>query len=119
MNTPSSAEKREALYQRWLNPKDGAGNDLQFQSPEAKKAYEERIMRIKDAIELRKPDRVPVLILPSFFPVYHAGMTPQEVMYDYAKLHEAFKKFTLEFQPDAHLSATAPGPGRMFEILDY
>ncbi len=117
MNT--SEEKKEALYQRWLNPKDGAGNDLQFQSPEAKKAYEERILRIRAAIELRKPDRVPVIIMPSFFPVYHAGLTPQEVMYDYGKLGEAFKKFALEFAPDAHIGATAPGPGRMYEILDY
>src|SRR5512139_420319 len=108
----TSQEKREALFQRWLNPKDGAGNDLQFQSPEAKKAYEERILRIKAAIELKKPDRVPVIIMPSFFPVYHAGLTPQEVMYDYAKLGEAFKNFALEFQPDAHIGATAPGPGR-------
>ncbi len=112
-------EKQEALFQRWMNPKDHTGNPLQFQSPEAAQAFKDRIMRIRTAIELKKPDRVPVIILPSFFPVYHAGMTPQEVMYDYGKLHEAFKKFTLEFQPDAHLSATAPGPGRMFDILDY
>ncbi len=119
MNKLTPEEKQEALFQRWLNPKDPAGNPLQFQSPEAAQAYKERIVRIRTAIELKKPDRVPVLILPSFFPVYHAGMTPQEVMYDYDKLHAAFKKFTLEFQPDAHLSATAPGPGRMFDILDY
>jgi hypothetical protein len=119
MDKLTSEQKQEALFQRWMNPKDPAGNPLQFQSPEAAQAYQERIMRIRTAIELKKPDRVPVIILPSFFPVYHAGMTPQEVMYDYGKLHEAFKKFTLEFQPDAHLSATAPGPGRMFDILDY
>ena len=119
MNTLSSAEKREALFQRWLNPKDGAGNDLQFQSPEAKKAYEERITRIRAAIELRKPDRVPVIIMPSFFPFYNAGMTPQEAMYDYDKLGAAFKKFIYDFDPDFHIGATAPGPGKMYEILDY
>jgi hypothetical protein len=119
MDKNSSEEKMEALYQRWLNPKDGAGNDLQFQSPEAKKAYEERILRIKAAIELKKPDRVPVILMPGFFPVYYAGMTPHEVMYDYEKLNVAFKKYTLDFAPDGHIGATAPGPGRMFEILDY
>ena len=119
MNTLSSAEKREALFQRWLNPKDGAGNDLQFQSPEAKKAYEERITRIRAAIELRKPDRVPVIIMPSFFPYYNAGVSPQEAMYDYDKLGMAFKKFIHDFAPDSHIGATAPGPGKMYEILDY
>lgn len=119
MNTPSSAEKREALFQRWLNPKDGAGNDLQFKSPEAKKLYEERILRIRAAIELRKPDRVPVIIMPSFFPYYNAGVSPQEAMYDYDKLGTAFKKFIYDFDPDSHIGATAPGPGRMYDILDY
>ena len=117
MNT--SEEKKEALYQRWLNPKDGAGNDLQFQSPEAKKAYEERILRIKAAIELKKPDRVPVIIMPSFFPFYNAGVSPQEAMYDYDKLGTAFKKFIHDFEPDSHIGATAPGPGKMYDILDY
>lgn len=117
MNT--SEEKKEALYQRWLNPKDGAGNDLQFQSPEAKKAYEERILRIKAAIELRKPDRVPVILMPGFWPFYNGGITPQEAMYDYDKLGAAFKKFIHDFEPDGHIGATAPGPGKMYDILDY
>ena len=57
----SPDEKQEALFQRWLSPKDPAGNDLKFQSPEAEKLYKERITRIKDAIQLKKrPDRVPV-----------------------------------------------------------
>jgi hypothetical protein len=119
MDMKLALEKREALFQRWLNPKDGAGNDLQFQSPEAKKAYEERILRIKDAIELRKPDRVPVIIMPSFFPFYNAGMTAQEAMYDYDKLGAAFKKFIHDYEPDGHIGATAPGPGKMYDILDY
>jgi uroporphyrinogen-III decarboxylase len=119
MDMKLALEKREALFQRWLNPKDGAGNDLQFQSPEAAKAYRERILRIKDAIELRKPDRVPVIIMPSFFPYYNAGMTAQEAMYDYDKLGAAFKKFIHDYEPDGHIGATAPGPGKMYDILDY
>src|SRR5512147_1702419 len=119
MDMQLALEKREALFQRWLNPKYGAGNDLQFQSPEAAKAYRERILRIKDAIELRKPDRVPVILMPGFFPFYNGGITPQEAMYDYEKLGAAFKKFIHDFEPDAHIGATAPGPGKMYEILDY
>ncbi|MCX6070225.1 MAG: uroporphyrinogen decarboxylase [Chloroflexi bacterium] len=113
-------EKQEALFQRWLSPKDGQGNDLKFQSPEAAKLYKERITRIKDAIQMKKqPDRVPVLLAPSFFPVFHSGMTPRDVLYDYDKLQAAFKKFTLEFDADAHIGATAPGSGKVYDILDY
>jgi hypothetical protein len=113
-------ERQEALFQRWLSPKDPQGNDLAFQSPEAEKAYKESATRIKDAIQMKKsPDRVPVCLLPSFFPVYYSGMNPQEVMYDYDKCYAAFKKFTLDFAPDGHIGSTAPGPAKVYEILDY
>jgi hypothetical protein len=108
------------LFQKWLSPKDPEGKDLKFQSAQAEKAYKERATRIKDAIQMKKlPDRVPIFALPSFFPVYNAGMTPQEVMYDYDKCTMAFKKFLLEFNPDGNLGAVVPGPGKFFEILDY
>jgi uroporphyrinogen-III decarboxylase len=116
----TSDEKQEALFARWLAPKDPQGNDLKFQSPASEKAYKERITRIKDAIQMKKtPDRVPVFLAPSFFPAYHAGITPKEAMYDYDKCCMAFKKFVLEFAPDGNLGAAVPGPGRFFEILDY
>jgi hypothetical protein len=113
-------EKQEALFQRWLSPKDPQGNDIPFQSPEAEKAYKERVNRVKDAVQMKKlPDRVPAFIFPSFFPVYNAGFTPQEVMYDYGKLNTAFKKFILDFEPDVNIGNVAPGPGKFFEALDY
>jgi len=116
----SPDEKQEALFQRWLSPKDPAGNDLQFQSPKAKKLYEERITRIKEAIQLKKlPDRVPVCPLPSMFPAFYSGMTVQDVMYDYDKCYAAWKKYVLDYEPDAHMGCASPGPGRFFEILDY
>ncbi len=119
-NQLSPEEKQEALFQRWLSPTDPAGNALPFQSPEAEKAYKTRITRIRDAIQMKKlPDRVPVCPLPGFFPVYHAGMTPHDVMYDYDKLTAAFKKYVLDFEPDIHIGATAPGAGKVYEILDY
>ena len=116
----SADEKQEALFQRWLAQKDPEGNDLQFQSPEAKKAYKERVTRVKDAIQMRKlPDRVPVTILPSMWPVSHAGITVQEAMYDYDKCSAAFKEFVLEFEPDTHIGSAQFGPGKFYEILDY
>ncbi len=116
----SSDEKQEALFQRWLSPKDPGGNDLKFQSPQAEKAYKERVTRLIDAIQLKKlPDRVPVFTIHGFFPAFYAGFTPQDVMYDYDKLNMAFKKYVLDFAPDGHIGSVAPGPGKLFEILDY
>jgi uroporphyrinogen-III decarboxylase len=111
----SSDEKQEARFQRWISPEG-----VTFASPEAERLYKERATRIKDAIQLKKkPDRVPVLLIPSFFPAFYAGLTPREVMYDYEKANNAWKKFYVDFQPDAHFGCVAPGPGRFFDILDY
>ncbi|MBN1428234.1 MAG: hypothetical protein JXB07_07605 [Anaerolineae bacterium] len=116
----SPEEKQDVLFRRWLSPKGPDGSDLPFQSQEAAQSYQERIERIKDAIQMKKlPDRVPVCPLPSMFPAYDAGMTVQDVMYDYDKCHAAWKKFVLDYEPDGHLSSSAPGPGKFYEILDY
>lgn len=109
-------EKQEALFTKWLSPPA-----IEFASPQAEKAYKERITRIKDAVQLKKlPDRVPVYIIHGFFPAYYAGITPEEAMYDYDKLSMAWKKYVLDFEPDAHFTGClVPGPGRLFDILDY
>ena len=116
----SAEEKQEALFERWLSPKDHTGNDLKFKSPEAEKAYKTRITRIKDAVQMKKlPDRVPVILFPGHYPVYYGGLTPYEAMYDYDKNCEAFTKFITDFDPDAHPGAVVAGPGKFYEILDY
>ncbi len=113
-------EKQEAQFKKLLTPKDPEGNDIKFQKKEAEANYKASITRIKDAVQLRKtPDRVPVTLLPSMFAFINAGMTIREAMYDYDKTVAAFKKFILEFKPDMHIGAAAPGPGKFYEILDY
>jgi hypothetical protein len=116
----SQEERRESLFQSWLSPKDPSGAALKFQSPEAEKSYAAAVTRIKDAVQMKKkPDRVPVCLMPSFYPAYYAGMTPRDVMYDYDKCVAAWRKFTLDFKPDLQMGATGPGPGKFYEILDY
>ncbi len=112
-------DKLEAAFERLLSPKGPDGNDVPFQSAEAKASYQASLTRLKDAILLREPDRVPVTVLPSMFPYLNAGMTVEEAMYDYDKCTSAFKKFILELKPDMNIGASAPGPGKFYEILDY
>jgi len=40
-------------------------------------------------------------------------------MYDYVKMQKAFKKYVLDFQPDAHSGAMGAPGGKSFDILDY
>ena len=61
-------QRREALFDAWLSPQG-----IEFAGPDAEKAYRERVTRIKDAIELKKPDRVPVFPVIGFFPAFYAG----------------------------------------------
>ncbi|MEJ2231706.1 MAG: uroporphyrinogen decarboxylase family protein, partial [Nitrospirales bacterium] len=82
--------------------------------------YKERLRRIKDAIELREPDRVPLTPFFTFFTAKYAGMTFQEVMYDLDKLESGLEKLLLDFEPDAYpdtyrVLAWAPA----LELLDY
>ena len=108
-------EKQEELIGKWLSPEG-----VEYTSPETEKLYKERVNRFLDAIQLKKkPDRVPVFPVFGFFPAFYAGLTPQDVMYDYDKLLEAWKKCHLDLQPDAHGGAVVSPPGKIFDILDY
>jgi uroporphyrinogen-III decarboxylase len=116
----SADEKQEAQFQKLLSLKDAGGKDIQFQSPKAKEKYKANLTRIKDAIQRKKkPDRVPIAILPSMFAFLHAGITPYDAMYDYQKAVNAFKNFILEMDPDMHIGAAQAGPGRFYELAEY
>ncbi len=108
-------ERREQLWKSWLQPAN-----VTFSSPAAGKAYKARVTRFRNAIELKKaPDRVPIFPVVGWFPAYYSGMTPHDMMYDLAKLHAAYKKYVVDFQPDAHMGIMVAPPGKFFEILDY
>lgn len=110
----SAEAKREKIFKSWMAPEG-----IDFISPEAEKAYRERAARIKDAVQLKVPDRVPVIPGVGFFPAYYGGITIQEAMYDYEKACQAWTKYTLDFAPDAHSSCSRAGPGRVYDIIDY
>src|SRR4030043_1157420 len=114
LETMTADEKKNDLISKWLSPPG-----IKFNSPDAEKDYKARVQRILDAINLKKPDRVPVFPMLGFFPAYYAGYTPYDVMYDYDKLMSSFSKYVLDFQPDAHGSVTISPPGKLHDIVDY
>lgn len=80
----------------------------------------EREKRVLDAIALKKPDRVPIMVMFSFFPARYAGYTVREVMYDPDKLFETQMKIVTEFQEDMvqnPFGLRFLGP--LLEALDY
>jgi len=102
----------EEMFQSWLAPQG-----IDFISPEAEKAYRERATRIKDALQLKVPDRVPVIPSVGFFPARYAGITTRESMYDYDKSCQAYEKYTFDFEPDAHRGPY--GLGKVYDTIDY
>jgi uroporphyrinogen-III decarboxylase len=64
------------------------------------KLYQQREKRVLDAIALRVPDRVPVVVFFAFFPARYCGVTVQELMYDPEKLFAAQWKTMVDFAPD-------------------
>ncbi|OGN95375.1 MAG: hypothetical protein A2Y89_02230 [Chloroflexi bacterium RBG_13_51_18] len=69
-------------------------------------------------MNLEEPDRVPVILPAGSFPLFYAGMTLKEAMYDNVRVCQAYRKFFKEFKGD---TITGPGmvpPGRTMEMID-
>jgi hypothetical protein len=108
----SPGAKLEDMFESWLAPEG-----IDFLSPEAGKAYRQRVTRVKDAIQLKVPDRVPVIPSVGFFPAHYAGITTQEALYDPDKSCRAYEKYTFDFAPDIHRGPY--GPAKVYDIIDY
>jgi uroporphyrinogen-III decarboxylase len=79
--------------------------------------YQEREKRVLDAIALRKPDRVPVVLETSYFPARYAGVGFDVAWNDFDKWLEITKKMVQDFEPDmVHVSPFIPGS--VYEMLD-
>jgi len=109
----TSEQKREQRFERWL-----AANNTEFNSPEAKKAYEERVRRFIKVIKLEKPDRVPVILPAGSFPLYYAGMTLKEAMHDNQRLCQAYRKFNEEFESDTYAGPMMVPSAKASEIIN-
>jgi hypothetical protein len=79
--------------------------------------FEEREKRVRDAIELREPDRVPVDVRMTYFPAKHLGIPTSTAYYDAAAWRRAMIRTVLDFEPDLYSSASGNSPGRAMEIL--
>jgi hypothetical protein len=109
----STEERREARFASWMSTEE-----RQFASPEAEAEYKLRTKRIKDVIDLKKPDRIPVTpFIGGYFKF--SGLTPYDVMYDYDKFTAAWHKFNEEFEPDYLVFSGAFNPGKVYDILGY
>jgi hypothetical protein len=82
----------------------------------AEELCREREQRVMDAIQLKIPDRVPVVTGMGYFPARYTGTTYQAAWYDYDKWVAAYKKTLPDFHPDM-LNQQGFSPGKALEYL--
>ncbi len=73
-------------------------------TPENQKKYDAKLKRITEALELKEPDMIPITLSAELFPVFNAGYTVAEVVYDATmeKMKNALVKYVNDFDPDIH-----------------
>ena len=77
--------------------------------------YEEREKRVRDAIELKEPDRVPLWIIPE--PGRYCGLPQSAAYYEPVAWKVAIRNAILDFEPDLALSGFGTS-GLSWEALD-
>jgi uroporphyrinogen-III decarboxylase len=107
-------EKREERFKKWL---DAPG--VTFNNAAAKKRYQANVTRFIKVIKLEEPDRVPCMLPTGYYPAVYAGYSLKEVMYDYQKLSEAWRKFNRDFKADSFASPGLVYPGRVIEMIGH
>ncbi|MBN1191700.1 MAG: hypothetical protein JXA46_18245 [Dehalococcoidales bacterium] len=79
--------------------------------------YEEREKRVKDAIEHRQPDRVPVRLETHAFPAVYAGLTMADIFYNPAAWKEATRKAIVDYEPDIYQVSSGGTAGEALDLL--
>ncbi len=89
----------------------------EISSNQAARLRLEREKRIMDAIQLKIPDRVPIIAGGGYFPAKYVGIPFSAAYYDYKAWYEAYRKTLPEFPADMifHHGFT---PGKALEILE-
>jgi hypothetical protein len=112
-NELTSDEKFEARFEAWMSTEG-----KEFKTPEVAQNYQLRAQRLKDVIQLKKPDCVPSILTAGGLIAQYAGVTHGDLFYDYDKAIQA----TIKFHQDFDLDYPAAGnflPGKVFDLLDY
>jgi len=79
--------------------------------------YEEREKRVRDAIQLKEPDRVPVVLGGAYFAARYVGVPASSLYYDLDAWKAAYKKTLLDFNPDIHSEYAGVAGGSTLEAL--
>jgi uroporphyrinogen-III decarboxylase len=77
------------------------------------------MQRVMDAVELRRPDRVPIAFQATFWLARYGGISYRELMYDYDKACDITRRALLEFDPDLYYPVHATTLGPISEAIGF
>ena len=80
--------------------------------------YEEKEARVRDAIELRESDRVPVSLRMTYFPAKYCGIPTAAAYYDSVTWRDAVAKTVTDMDPDIYQCSSGTSSGAVNEALD-
>ncbi|MFW9939171.1 MAG: uroporphyrinogen decarboxylase family protein [Candidatus Thorarchaeota archaeon] len=85
---------------------------------DSEQVYKERVQRVRDAVSLKEPDRVPITPWTDiFFPALQAGMTHKQAMYKGRKYANAAFKVYCRYDWDLYPTLLVPGMGKLNDGL--
>ncbi|MHA1146169.1 MAG: uroporphyrinogen decarboxylase family protein [Candidatus Helarchaeota archaeon] len=85
--------------------------------PSPRKLFKERNQRVKDAIALKEPDRVPITPMSTFFPTEQKGLSKKEAMYEPEKVVQAAIDVFAPYNWDQVPPIINLYPAKFFDIL--
>lgn len=94
------------------------GANIEFVDDDTERQYRKRATRVRRAIELKEPDRVPVSLPADFLAGHLADVSFEEMMYDADQAKLSYRKYVDAFEPDLNPIMPLPS-GKMFDILGY
>ncbi len=83
----------------------------------AAQTFREREQRLKDAVELKTPDRVPISVGLNYFPAKFTGTTTWAAYYDFPNWKKAYIKAAKYYEPD-RLLVVINQSGSVLEALE-
>jgi hypothetical protein len=110
-------ERDEAAQRRAEENKKLKAEIEQRHGKSTEELYAERERRVKDAIELREPDRVPVILGLVNFPGRYKGVPLSAAYYDHEPWHRAFKQTIIDFDLDMWRNQPSTNSGPAMEAL--
>jgi hypothetical protein len=78
----------------------------------------ERTQRLNDALNLRQPDRIPIMMPISYMLAELGGITKQELIDNPGKCQELLERAALEYQPDSIFGPMPGDPAPYFILGD-